>query len=173
MTRSERQKKLKQLWSIMQINQHGISDGFIGWQGQVVAVLGYNPILQAEFKEAVKSIPESGYHEWRQGGEKAYRNVCSLLSQAINELGIPEDSPIAPSLTNEHDIWWFIHQCTMRSRIKLLLWLIGALVAVVGIAFGVGLKLGMNNWVRKRYVEIMTFTNPTPTASPTNTHPNK
>jgi hypothetical protein len=172
MTRAEKQEELKRLWHDMQITEHGVTDRFIGWQGQVVAVLGYNPGLQAEFKETVKSVPESGYYEWRQGGAKAHREICNLLSQAINELGLQEETPLTPVLTDEHGLLWFITHCTWRTRWALI-GLALPLTALLAGVFFAGFKVGMLNEARDLYIHFMNPSSIQPISSPTPPQPNK
>lgn len=174
MTRAEKQKELKRLLHVIQISDSCTTNSFTAWQGQVAAMLAFNPTLQAEFKEAVRSVPTSNQRSmWghENDGPKANAAIRNVLSQAINELGLPEEKATAQqtSLTDDNNIWWFINHCTWKSRLMLSVWLLFAL----GTALGIGFRLGTNDWVRKRFREMITFSNPTPTAPPRATQPNK
>lgn len=172
MTRQEKQKELKRLWKTMQITKHGISDNFTGWQGQVVAMLAYNPGLQAEFKETVKSVPvDARYHEWEQFGTKAYTHICNLLSQAINELGLPEETPPGPAttLTDEQGAWWFLSHCSWKARWAMFAFFAPVLIA----AFILGFNLGMMDEVKALYVSFKNPHTAQPQSSPTPPQPSK
>jgi hypothetical protein len=118
MTRAEKQKELKRLLHDIAITDSCTTNNFTAWQGQVAAMLAFNPALQAEFKEAVTTVPPGHLHvhgEWQeQGGPKANAAIRNVLYHAINELGLPEEVPPAsvPVLSDEHGIWWFISHCT-------------------------------------------------------------
>jgi hypothetical protein len=165
MTRQEKQKELKRLWNTMQITKDGISSGFTAWQGQVVAMLAYNPGLQSEFKETVKSVPvDAGYHEWRQYGVKAYTDICNLLSQAINELGLPEEKSARESI-KDAGLWEFLTHCSWPTRMALLGFLCGVFIA--------GFRVGMMDEARTLYVNFMNPHSAQPQTSPTPPQPRK
>jgi hypothetical protein len=166
MTRRNRCERLEVLWNKMPLTQHGMADGgdFLAWQGAAAALLSFNPHLQSEFRDAVRSISDmsSSFSPLpSRQFEQVRHRILTILSEAMNELKIPEES--APALADEHGIWWFINHCTWKSRVALFLWLGGAAIAV----FGVGFKSGTTEIGRDLYRQYMALPTPHPTVPTT------
>jgi hypothetical protein len=170
MTRKQRQDALKKLWIEMAISEHGTTSKFTVWQGGVTALLAYNPQLQAEFKASVKTVPpDNRGFEW--DGPRSYTDICNILSQAINELGLPEEAPVvsAPILTDEHSILWFINHCSWGTRWAILV----MLASLTAGAFFAGFKIGMMNEARDLYISFTTPKASQPQSNPTPAQPSK
>ncbi len=171
MTRKERHDRLKEMWNKMAINYDGPRDNFMGWQEMTSTLLSFNSQLQSEFRAEIKSIsddPPSGMSMSSERYKPTCNRIRAILSQAINELSIPEEQT-TPVLTDEHGIWWFINHCTWKSRILLFSSIIGAACLV----FGVGFKLGGTEWARNLYREYMSLPSPAPTAAPKIAQPDR
>lgn len=157
MTRIERRDRLKELWKDMPLGQFGVQAGknFLGWQGVVAALLSFNPHLQSEFRDAVKSIPFTSSGLLLPPPIEKYASVrhriLTTLSEAINELSLPKEAKSETRLNDEQGILWFLSHCAPLARWKLLLLV---LLAVVGI-FVAGLRVGMIEEVRSLYIHWM------------------
>jgi hypothetical protein len=168
MTRKERCDRLRLLWKRMPLNEWGFTDEqkFFAWQGMAAALLNYNSQLQSEFRDAIKSGPSQDYSLLLNKYKPMCDRIYAILSEAINELSIPEESP-APILTDEHGIVWFISHCTWSARLKLA----GIILTVAGVVFFAGFRLGAIDRVRSLYIQWENSLNAQPTASPTPAQP--
>jgi len=163
MTRSEHFHKLSQLRLSMPINDTGLymEPLFIPWQGQVSALLSFNPKLKQDFQGAVASIDQIGTSTHELSVKRAARIIRIILEQAVSELELPEPEKeshptpaTAPAecLTDEHGFWWWLTHCTWPHRWQLLGFFISPFV--LG-AFLLGLKLGMMDEVKNLYVSFI------------------
>jgi hypothetical protein len=168
MTREERYERLKAMWKNMPVDEWGCDETkFMSWQGMASTLLSYNSTLQAEFRDAVKSRSDgSGSMLISQDAKQTYDHICAVLSEAVNELSIPEE-PVAPILTDEHGILWFVSHCTWKSRLVLLAWLTGAAITVLGIGF----RFGVTDIGKDLYRQYMTLPAQHPTVPPTTAQP--
>jgi hypothetical protein len=178
MDRFRRHVRLKELWRDTPIHENGCNYGaFLQWQGEVSALLGFNPKLQADFQGAVAAVdPNYNFATASPDEAKAQRRLCSLfatlIAQAIGELRIQEEPQIqkahAPILTDEHGVLWFVTHCTWGTKWKMV-----ALVAsAAGAIFFAGFRLGAIERVRDWYIQWTdslspSKSSPSPTPLPT------
>jgi hypothetical protein len=152
---------------------------FIPWQGEVSALLGYNPKLQSDFQGAVNAIEsqnpfDTDNLDTMASLQRPNTVIRRILAQAISELALPEEllkqtAPTEFQLTNEHGILWFVTHCTWSVRWTLLSLIIGAALTV----FGIGFRIGMMDAVRNLYIQYNSLPTPAPTNPPMNAQPNK
>jgi hypothetical protein len=165
MTKKERHDSLKLMWQKMPVNRWGCDDTkFVSWQGAVTALLNYNSTLQSEFRETVKSYRP----KMHSLAEPMHTQICTILSQAINELMMPEEKSDSV-LDDEHGILWFISHCTWGSRIRAVV----LLVPFLGAVFFAGFRLGAIESVRNLYMQWESALKAQPSASPTPAQPIK
>src|SRR5207249_115005 len=97
MMRKERHDKLKALLKDMPLDTMFYSEqAFIPWQGEVSALLGYNPKLQSDFQGAVNAVETQnpfGMESLDTMGNLQRPNaiIRRILAQAISELELPEE----------------------------------------------------------------------------------
>jgi hypothetical protein len=173
MTRENRKERLKALWKKIPINHYGITDrgDFMRWTGLTATLLSFNPHLQSEFRNEIKIISDDKHSDSLTFGPRFkpnYSRILVVLSEAINELEIGEES-VGLLLTDEHGIWWFINHCTWKSRLIAL----GAIVGGAATIFGVGFKIGTTEVAQNLYRQYMSLPAPTPTIAPSTAPPTK
>lgn len=158
----ERLKNIRALWSSMPIcESFCIESAFIPWQGQVSALLGFNPKLQSDFQGAASSI------EHTIGGEDSLESLPSIqransvirriMEQAMSELELavqfpapPQALPSLPSLTDENGIWWFISNSTRGAQCRFAL----SAISIIAAFFVAGIGLGQTDFIRNLYIQI-------------------
>jgi hypothetical protein len=180
MARKERHDKLEALLIRMPLDNMFYSEqAFIPWQGEVSALLSYNPKLQSDFQGAVNAVetPEPFGIATLDTVAKLQRPnavMRRILAQAISELELPEElvkqtAPTEIHLTDEHGIFWFISHCTWGSRFTL----IGLAVPVLATVFFAGFRLGAIESVRNLYIQWENSLKSQPSPRPTAAQPNK
>jgi len=180
MTRKERHDKLNALFGNMPLSSVSYSEhAFIRWQGEVSALLGYNPKLQSDFQGAVAAIESQNPFDTNNLDTMASLQrpnavIRRILAQAISELELPEEplkqtAPTEFQLKDEHGIMWFVTHCTWGSRLRL----IGLVVSLVGAVFFAGFRLGAIERVRSLYIQWENSFSTQPSPSPTVAQPNK
>jgi hypothetical protein len=163
MTRKERYDSLRSMSANMPVTDWGCDDSkFMSWQGRVFALLNYNQTLQSEFRDAVKP-----YHRnMHMTARTMHTQICTILSQAINELGMPEEKP-ETVLEDQHGIIWFISHCTWASRFKI----VGLLIPLLAAVFFAGFRLGAIESVRNLYIQWENSLKTQPSVTPTTAQP--
>jgi hypothetical protein len=152
---------------------------FIPWQGEVSALLGYNPKLQSDFQGAVNAVETQdpfGMESLDTIGNLQRPNavIRRILAQAISELELSEE-PLKQKtstefqLADEHGILWFVTHCTWGSRLRL----IGLIAPLVGVVFFAGFRLGAIERVRSLYIQWENSLSAQPSPSPNTAQPPK
>src|SRR2546429_7851776 len=101
MTRDERRRRLEALFEDCPVAGSpprigGYAERFYPWQGEVIAMLSYNPHLQSEFRVAIKNVI-TGDHGLTgvmvniRERSKFIQRIYSVISEAIVELSLPEE----------------------------------------------------------------------------------
>tara|TARA_B110001469_G_C9394679_1_gene203371 strand:- start:105 stop:596 length:492 start_codon:yes stop_codon:yes gene_type:complete len=102
---------------------------FIDWSSEVAPLLNFSPPYYNAFQECVRGIHKTGLSSGTYTELLAHAE--SIVLQAVTELK-HDISPIQ-ELTDEHDPIWFWTACTLRSKVKIFLYIL-AIVSVVGVA---------------------------------------
>src|SRR5215211_1302189 len=180
MTRKERHDKLKTLCERMPLDfAFHDQQAFIPWQGEVSALLGYNPKLQSDFQGAVNAIESQNPFDMDNldtigSLHRPNTVIRRILAQAISELAIPEEppkrtAPIEFVPTDEHRILWFVTHCTWGSRLRLL----GLVAPLVIAVFFAGFRLGAIERARNLYMQWENSLSAQPSPSPSAAQPHK
>jgi hypothetical protein len=177
MTREERLAKLRQLRVSIPISDILFLETlFLPWQGQVSALLRYNPKLQLDFQGAIGAIQQADGDTSSPTFKRATNVIRTILEQAISELELPDEpapsAKVAPTevhLTDEHGIMWFISHCTWSARFKLA----GTILTGIGIVFFAGFRLGAIESVRNLYIQWENSLKAQPSPNPTQAQPKK
>jgi hypothetical protein len=170
--------RLRALHQQIPINDMFCSDEqFIPWQGEVSALLSFNPKLQVDFQGAANSVEPTPFGEMTLDTanlRRANATIRRVLAQAISELELPEE-PLKETrikLTDGQGIWWFISNSTAGVQWKLVLSALGACGAILL----VGIGLGQTEFIRNLYIQfhnpevpraVSIPTTPQPAAHPT------
>ncbi|MFN2624201.1 MAG: hypothetical protein ABR611_15300 [Chthoniobacterales bacterium] len=173
MTRDERLKKLQALSNSIPIcDLYCMEAAFIPWQGQVSALLSFNPKLQQDFQGAASSVHPNPFNDesldTMEGLRKANGIIRRIIAQAMSELELPEEKQAeTPLLTDEHGAIWFFAHSTKPVRWKLLF----LIASVAAGGFGAGLGLGQIEPVRSWYIQWKSPQIPQPTTPPMKPEP--
>jgi TPR repeat protein len=168
MTREQRRVELENLWKAKQINEDCLGTHFADWQGKAAALLGYNPQLQSEFKDAVKLTEKhDGYYGTGPHPLKtSLQRMSGIFAHAINELKFPEEK-VGRELTDEHGLKWFWSHSTRGSRLAIAVMFLASLLT----AFGIGFRVGATRVGSTLYNQYIIDAAPIPTSAARKDHP--
>jgi hypothetical protein len=162
MENSDRLKALKELRRPNVDVGFKTSQDFTEWQGRIAPFLNFSENYHRRFMDvAGKTFDVSGLPARR----RFYRQLDSIIAQAITELERGLTPKREVQLTDEHGLWWFLTHGKSKVQLRFL----GLLLS----AFLIGLGFGSNHFFMSLYNLVKSSATPSTNSVLTTTMPTK